>query len=347
MKVILLKLILFLQLLKEKRTEDLVLFTRINMTVPSKIEMFHNRLAKVFRHLQKQAKRQGVTCYRVYDKDIPEYPLSVDLYEGRIYVSEYQRNHGLTEEEHENWLDESVRELENLFEIPRESIFVKSRQRKAGRLGQYQKTDDAGEFFVVHENGLKFRVNLSDYLDTGLFLDHRVTREMVREESKNKAVLNLFAYTGAFSVYAASGGASKVITVDLSNTYLNWAQLNMELNGFNDKHKYEFVAADVKQYLSDLREETFDLVVMDPPTFSNSKKMKDDFLDIQRDHVLMINQTLNAMKKGGILYFSTNFTKFQMEVDAIKAPTVKEITRQTIPFDFAGKLKRYCWKIIK
>ena len=317
MKVILLKLILFLQLLKEKRTEDLVLFTRINMTVPSKIEMFHNRLAKVFRHLQKQAKRQGVTCYRVYDKDIPEYPLSVDLYEGRIYVSEYQRNHGLTEEEHENWLDESVRELENLFEIPRESIFVKS------------------------------RVNLSDYLDTGLFLDHRVTREMVREESKNKAVLNLFAYTGAFSVYAASGGASKVITVDLSNTYLNWAQLNMELNGFNDKHKYEFVAADVKQYLSDLREETFDLVVMDPPTFSNSKKMKDDFLDIQRDHVLMINQTLNAMKKGGILYFSTNFTKFQMEVDAIKAPTVKEITRQTIPFDFAGKLKRYCWKIIK
>ncbi|PWU04142.1 MAG: SAM-dependent methyltransferase [Bacteroidetes bacterium] len=309
--------------------------------------MFHNRLSKVLRHLQKQAKRQGITCYRIYDKDIPEFPLSIDLYEGKIYVSEYQRNHGLSDEEHEAWLDASVQELEKLFETPRENIFVKSRQRKAGRLGQYQKTDDAGDFFIVHENGLKFRVNLSDYLDTGLFLDHRITREMVRAESKDKTVLNLFAYTGAFSVYAASGKARKVVTVDLSNTYLNWAKANMAINGFTDKQKYEYEAADVKQYLKVLKPDIFDLVVMDPPTFSNSKKMGDDFLDIKRDHVSLINETLRAMKKGGVLYFSTNFTKFQMEVDAIRTTTIKDITRQTIPFDFAGKLKRYCWKITK
>lgn len=199
----------------------------------------------------------------------------------------------------------------------------------------------------MEENGLKFIVNLSDYLDTGLFLDHRDTRKIVREKAAGKKVLNLFAYTGSFSVYAAAGSADEVVTVDLSNTYLKWAERNLALNGFIDKSKYRYDAADVKQYLKTLQPGYFDLVVMDPPTFSNSKKMKDDFLDIQRDHVELINDSLSAMKSGGILYFSNNYRKFELDTDKIKAASIKDITKATTPFDFEGRLNRVCFEIVK
>ena len=305
--------------------------------------MFRNRLTKVFRHLSKTARRLGVTCYRIYDHDLPEFPFSIEIYDEKVYVAEYKRRHNLSDEAYEIWMSESVKIIAEVLHIPAEHIFIKLRQRKPGRQGQYQKTDATKNEFIVHENGLKFIVNLNDYLDTGLFLDHRITRKMVMEESRGRRILNLFAYTGSFSVYAAAGGASTVTTVDLSKTYLEWAKRNLELNGFNGL-QYEYVHADVVQYLKKLPANSYEIIVMDPPTFSNSKRME-EFMDIQKDHVELINDCLNALTEGGTLYFSTNFTKFELGQSALNASVIKDITKTTTPFDFEGKLKRWCYKI--
>lgn len=307
--------------------------------------MFSNRLEKVYRHLSKQARRQGIVCYRVYDHDLPEFPFILELYEDKLYVSEYRRRHGLSDEEHEQWLAECTRIMSEVLAVLPENIFLKIRQRKAGRMGQYQKLEEERSEFIVHEGGLKFIVNLSDYLDTGLFLDHRITRAMVRDMSKGKKMLNLFAYTGSFSVYAASGGASQIVTVDLSKTYLHCAEKNMEINFGKEVH-HQIVHADVKQYLKTLPADQFDLMVMDPPTFSNSKRM-DDFLDIQRDHVELINDCMHGLSADGVLIFSTNFTKFVIDKEKIRATAIRDITRQTTAFDFEGKLKRQCFEIKK
>jgi 23S rRNA (cytosine1962-C5)-methyltransferase len=307
--------------------------------------MFRNRLTKVFRHLHKQAKRLGVTCYRVYDHDLPEFPLCIEFYGDQLYIAEYKRRHNMTEDEHDQWMEETIAVISEVLGVVKENIHLKLRQRKPGRLGQYQKLDAAQHEFVVQENGLDFFVNLTDYLDTGLFLDHRVTRSMVREQSLNKKVLNLFAYTGSFSVYAAAGGAAETMTVDLSKTYLKWAERNMQLNGFEDG-RHQFIHADVKQFLSTLAPGSFDIIVMDPPTFSNSQRMK-DFLDIQQDHVTLINQCMQALSPDGILYFSTNSRKFVIDQPSIHATSVKDITKATMPFDFEGRLFRWCFKIQK
>ena len=316
------------------------------MTEEEKMQMFRNRLARVFRHLGKQAKRQGIGCYRLYDRDLPEFPLIIDVYEGNIYLSEYQARHNLTEEQHEIWLNESLQAIATVTQVAGDNIYLKQRKRKTDRQDQYQKTGEEMAFFTVKEAGLLFKVNLSDYLDTGLFLDHRITRSMVRDQAKNKKVLNLFCYTASFSVYAAAGGALSVVSVDLSNTYLSWAADNFKLNALEDAAKYRFVHADVLQYLDELEPGTFDMVILDPPTFSNSKRMK-DFLDIQRDHSSLINKCLRVMMPGGILYFSTNFTKFQLSAGEIAASSITDITKLTTPFDFEGKLRRWCFKIIK
>lgn len=316
-----------------------------------KLEMFTNRLAKVFKHIGKQAKRLGVSCFRVYDHDLPEFPFCIEFYGDKLYVAEYKRKHGMSDEEHDEWMEKSLEVICEVLSVEKENIFLKLRQRKPGRLGQYQKFDAVQHEFVVEENGLKFIVNLSDYLDTGLFLDHRLTRQKIREEAKDKKVLNLFAYTGSFSVYAAAGGASEVVTVDLSKTYLSWAEKNFELNRFHVNKTSstvggKFIHADVLQYLKELPADQFDLVVMDPPTFSNSKRM-DDFLDIQRDHSSLINDCLRTLKHGGILYFSTNFRKFVLDKEKINTDSIKDITKATTPFDFEGKLFRYCFRIVK
>lgn len=310
-----------------------------------KFLMFRNRLEKVYRHLGKQAKRQGISCFRFYDHDLPEFPFIIENYEGRLYVSEYKRRHGLSEEEHHQWLTECLRILGSVTGISRDLIFTKLRQRNDHRESQYQKLAEEKSEFVVEENGLKFMVNLSDYLDTGLFLDHRVTRQMVREEAKDKRVLNLFCYTGSFSVYAAAGGATAVVSVDLSKTYLTWAEKNMQLN-FPAYANHQVVHADVLQYLKTLSPGSFDLIILDPPTFSNSKRME-DVLDIQRDHVRLIHDCLPALSPGGVLYFSTNYTQFVLDAANIMAASVKDITKATTPFDFAGKLKRPCFQILK
>jgi 23S rRNA (cytosine1962-C5)-methyltransferase len=314
--------------------------------IGEKFIMFQNRLAKVYRHLSKQAKRMGISCYRVYDHDLPEFPFCIERYGDKIYMAEYKRRHGMTGDEHDHWMEQSVAIVCETLSVPKEDIFLKLRQRKPGRLGQYQKYGAAQSEFIVEEGGLRFLVNLGDYLDTGLFLDHRITRSMVMEQSGGQKVLNLFAYTGSFSVYAAAGKAAEVVTVDLSKTYLKWAERNMQLNDFNDAAKYKFVYADVKQYLKTLPEAFYDIIVMDPPTFSNSQRME-DILDTQRDHADLINDCLKGLKPGGQLYFSTNNRKFVLEADRIKADSVKDITKATIPFDFEGKLFRWCYKIRK
>ncbi|WP_291950821.1 class I SAM-dependent methyltransferase [Chitinophaga sp.] len=311
----------------------------------NKLQMFENRLTKVYRHISKLARRQNITCYRVYDDDIPEFPFSIEIYEDYVYIAEYNRKHGMEEDAHEAWLDSCLELISKVLDVAPSKIWVKQRQRKENRQSQYEKLSTESHEMIAHEAGLNFKVNLSDYLDTGLFLDHRITRGMVRDEAKDKKVLNLFCYTGSFSVYAAAGGASQVTSVDLSKTYLAWAEENFRINDI-DTSKHEFVHADVLQYLDTLKINTFDLVVIDPPTFSNSKRMK-EFLDIQRDHVVMLNKVLLATKKGGVIYFSTNYRRFVMESDQIEASSIKDITAQTLPFDFQQKMIRYCYKIIK
>lgn len=311
-----------------------------------KFLMFRNRLEKVYRHLGKRARKAGISCYRLYDHDLPEFPFAIEFYGEKLYVAEYRRNHGMTEEEYASWLETSINLISEVLGIPREDIFLKLRQRKAGRLGQYQKYDEQKNEFTVEENGLKFIVNLSDYLDTGLFLDHRITRQMVREASSGKDVLNLFAYTGSFSVYAAAGGAKSVTTVDLSRTYLDWARRNLQLNGFIDTSRYACLQADVMEFLRSIKPASCDLIIMDPPTFSNSKRME-HFLDIQRDHAEMINHCLVGLRDQGILYFSTNSRRFQLESEKIKSSSIRDITKSTTPFDFEGRLFRWCYKIEK
>lgn len=310
-----------------------------------KFLMFRNRLEKVFKHRSKLARRQEIHCYRLYDRDLPEFPLIIEVYGDAVYVAEYRADHSLSEEAFAAWLENSLQVVSEVTGIARPMIFCKRRERKTDRQGQYQKLSSQGEEVVVAEGGLKFLVNLHDYLDTGLFLDHRLTRDMVRKESKGKRLLNLFCYTGSFTVYAADGGASSSVSIDLSNTYIQWAQRNLELNGLaGEQHRY--IKGDVLQVLPGLKDASFDLVVLDPPSFSNSKMMK-DFLDIQADHVELINLCLKKMTPGGTLYFSTNLRTFRLEAEALRASTVKDITRATTPFDFEGKLLRWCFKITK
>lgn len=311
-----------------------------------KFQMFENRLAKVLKHLRKTAKRQGITCFRLYDRDLPEFPLIIELYEQKVYVAEYQSQHGMDDDAYDAWLQQSQEVIAKVLEVPEEDLYLRTRQRKKDRQSQYEKLDFSKEEFTVQEDGLKFKVNLSDYLDSGLFLDHRTTRHMVREESQDKHVLNLFCYTGSFSVYAAAGGAASVTSIDLSKTYLQWAEDNLKLNNMFDPAKHHYIHADVLQHLDELKMNTYDLVILDPPTFSNSKRMK-DFLDIQRDHVEIVNKVLMAMKKDGVMYFSNNLRRFELDEPAINASSIKNITAQTTPFDFQGKLLRHCFRIIK
>jgi len=315
---------------------------------PEKLQMFENRLLKNYKHRIKQAKRQNITCWRLYDHDLPEYPICVEIYEDYIYIAEYNRRHALTDEAHAIWLSDTKTIIAAITGIAIDNMYLRVRKRMDHKEEQYEKDEAVPEakIITVQENGLKFLVNLTDYLDTGLFLDHRITRQMVQAESKDTEFLNLFSYTSSFSVYAATAGAKNVTSVDLSKTYLSWSEENFAINNLKNIIAYQFVHADVKQYLKTLPSNKYDLVVMDPPTFSNSKRMK-SVLDIQIDHVELINDVLRAMKPGGILYFSTNYSKFILEQEKINTDKIKDITKATTPFDFEGRLKRWCYKIIK
>ena len=312
----------------------------------SKLTMFQNRLQKMWKHYSKPARKQNVFCFRFYDHDLPEFPFAIDFYDGVIHASEYKRRHGMEEEEHEQWLEECRKIIAEVTEVEVENVYVKTRQRKEGRQGQYEKLGENKVEKIVRESDLKFIINLTDYLDTGLFLDHRITRAKVREEAKGMKVLNLFCYTGSFSVYAAAGGASSVTSVDLSKTYINWAKRNMQFNKLYDDEKHEFVQGDVLEVINELPNNYYDLIVCDPPTFSNSKRMEETF-DVQRDHVVLLKKLLKATKEEGKIYFSNNYHKFQIDRDAIPAFDIKDITGATTPFDFQGRLNRSCFLLTK
>jgi 23S rRNA (cytosine1962-C5)-methyltransferase len=281
----------------------------------------------------------------VYDIDLPEFPFIIDVYKDMIYVAEYKSKHKLSEEDYDTWLNTSLEIIQEVFEVEKENVFLKLRERQKGEQ-QYAKLNKEKKELIVDENGLSFIVNLSDYLDTGLFLDHRLTRQKVKEIAKDKSVLNLFSYTGSFTVYAASGGANKITTVDLSKTYINWAKRNLTYNKLYDDTKHEFLQTDVLQYLKTVEPKSYDLIILDPPTFSNSKRME-DILDIQRDHVTIINQCLDILADNGILIFSTNYRNFILDIEKLATQKIEDITKQTTPFDFEGKLKRKCYWIEK
>jgi 23S rRNA (cytosine1962-C5)-methyltransferase len=308
------------------------------------ITIFSNRLQKNFRHWSKWAKRRGISCYRIYDRDVPEFPVALDLYEKRAHLQEFDTGWQIGEEDHARWVEGVRMATSEVLELPLSSIVFKRRRRQRG-LAQYEKTGARGDDFIVHEGGHRFIVNLEEYLDTGLFLDHRNTRRMVQEKAAGRRFLNLFAYTGSFTVYAAAGGAVRSTTVDLSNTYQDWARRNFELNSM-DLERHELVRADVFGFLDDevKRSERYGLIVMDPPSFSNSKKMS-GVLDVQRDHVQLINQCLKLLTENGELFFSSNLRSFQLEEAALETRHVKEISGQTVPEDFRNKKTHRCWLI--
>ena len=307
--------------------------------------MFANRLTKNARHLRKWPSR-GITCYRLYDRDIPEIPLAVDLYEDRLHIAEYDRPHDRTLAQQADWLDAMVQAASLAMGISPDSAFLKQRRRQRGT-DQYNRFANSRSVTDVQEGGLTFRVNLSDYLDTGLFLDHRQTRDMVRNDAEGKRVLNLFAYTGAFTVYAAAGGATSTTTVDLSRTYLDWTAQNLRLNGYAEGPDHQLVRADALTFLHDHAPGAkYDLAIVDPPTFSNSKRLPEDF-DVQHDHVELLQRLSPLMSPRGIIYFSTNFRRFRLDDNATKGMIVREISKQTIPPDFRNKRIHRCWRLIK
>jgi 23S rRNA (cytosine1962-C5)-methyltransferase len=309
-----------------------------------KLLAFENRLRKVWKHYSKIAKKQDIRCFRFYDHDLPEAPFAIEWFNGVVHAAEYKRRHGMEDEEYEQWLESARGIIAGVLEIEKAEVFMKMRQRKAGRQGQYEKFAEQREERIVPEGGLNFIINLTDYLDTGLFLDHRITRGMVRDEAKGLRVLNLFCYTGSFSVYAADGGATEVTSVDMSRTYINWAKRNMQYNKKYNPDEHDFIQDDVLEWIHSVPKDRYDLIVCDPPTFSNSKRMEGEW-DVQRDHVMLLKTLLKIVTDGGKIYFSNNYRGFVMDRDAIPATVVKDITSATTPFDFAGKLHRSCFLI--
>ena len=382
-------------------------------------ELFSNRLKKKYKELRKQMRKNRVSCYRLYDRDIPEVPVSLDLYEflpdgidsvleaARFIAAQnerlsandpaiekeikertwavlylYERPYEKADEEETLWLDAMANAASGILGIDISHIIKKSRGHKSHKNNeQYQKfpetdlqiksEDDIAEDSLTGlsgqsitgltiEQGQLFRLDLTSYLDTGLFFDHRPLRANVRDTCSKKRVLNLFCYTGSFSVYAAQGNARYVESVDLSNTYLSWAKDNMKMNGFTDKNRYIYTRADCMRFLQEKAvsaksgtlapEELYDIIILDPPTFSNSKATT-DVLDINRDWPQLVKDCLNILAPGGTLYFSTNSERLKFDLGKIPPKTAagksfdcKEITAQTIPADFAGKKPHKVWE---
>jgi len=299
-------------------------------------QMFANRLRKNLQRLDPWAERENIDCFRVYDADMPEYAFAIDLY-GRgsrhVYVQEYAPPSTVDQESARDRRREALAVLPEVLAVPLPHVHSRVRKPQKGS-EQYEKHEAKAERHAVQEGGLKFWVNFRDYLDTGLFLDHRIVRALLRDWAQGADFLNLFCYTGSATVYAAAGGARSSTSVDLSNTYLDWAHENLLLNGFGGAN-HELHRADCLQWLEEQepRGARFDLIFVDPPTFSNSKRM-DGVLDVQRDHVGMIRRSLKLLRPSGRLVFSTNYTRFKLDVQALADLSVEDISARTIPKDF-------------
>ncbi|MBS7311603.1 MAG: class I SAM-dependent methyltransferase [Treponema sp.] len=363
--------------------------------------LFSNRLKRKIKELKKWARKNKISCYRIYDRDIPEIPVSLDLYEflpdhiqnkieaakytsfvaerisqndptvqGELVLNTYaviylyERPYEKDEKEEEFWFDQMAKTAAEVLNIPFSHIVIKERKRQRGT-NQYEKDEEKESIYSIkgltQECGELFNIDLTSYLDTGLFFDHRPLRSIVRETASKKSVLNLFCYTGSFSVYAAEGGAKKVESVDLSNTYLTIAKNNMDLNGFSDKNAYIYTRQDVIEFLKEkavkakageLKEdEYYDMIILDPPTFSNSKNTY-NVLDINKDWPKLCKDCLNILAPGGILYFSTNSTKLSFDKSLLPQATVKnkvimitDMTESSIPKDFEGTKCHKLWEL--
>ncbi|GFO71059.1 23S rRNA (guanine2445-N2)-methyltransferase/23S rRNA (guanine2069-N7)-methyltransferase [Bathymodiolus japonicus methanotrophic gill symbiont] len=321
-----------------------------NRTADPNADMFANRLQKNIKKTAKWLKRNNIHCYRIYDADLPEYAIAIDVYQGAktwLNVQEYQAPKSISQEKAMLRLSSAVNEIARIFALPKEQIYLKTRSKQKG-MDQYEKLASQGTFETIEEHGALLHVNFEDYLDTGLFLDHRPLRLKIQQQAKNKHFLNLFAYTGTASVHAAIGGAITTTTVDMSKTYLDWAQRNMALN--NSQSDNRFIRADCMEWLKSAAnksqpDQLYDLIFLDPPTFSNSKRMENN-LSIQEDHVALISHATKSLSTDGILYFSTNFRRFKLDMPSLAHLHITDISAQTIPEDFSRSHRiHYCWEI--
>ncbi len=318
---------------------------------PAALAAFANRLAKNSRHWSKWARRRKLGAFRVYDRDVPEFPFAIDCYipedtalTMRVHLQEIDTGWQQDEAEHDAWRAAVRETVATALALPSSSIIAKMRAKRRGR-EQHAKTGAAGNEFVICESGLRFLVNLEAYLDTGLFPDHRALRALVRDCAAGRRMLNLFAYTGSFTVYAAAGGAVASETVDLSNTYLEGAARNFALNGV-DPQQHALIRSDVRTWLDGARaaKRRYDLIVLDPPAFSNSKAM-DNELDIQRDHAALMNATRALLAPGGELFFSTNLRTFKLDPLLAADPACEDITARTLPEDFRDRRIHHAFRV--
>ncbi|MCW5198400.1 class I SAM-dependent methyltransferase, partial [Desulfobulbus sp. F3] len=300
---------------------------------------FSNRLRKNCQSLFPWAKENGITCFRVYDADIPEFNVAIDLYEQWAHVQEYAAPASVASEMAKDRFNQALQVIRHLLQIPHSQIFIKSRERQHGA-NQYQKEGEIGRLNEVREGGCHFLINFTDYLDTGLFLDHRKTRAKIFDLAQGRAFLNLFAYTGSATVYAAAGGASLTKTVDLSEKYLLRAQANLSLNGYGGS-LHQFAEADCMSWLRACREK-YGLIFVDPPTFANSRH-KNLVFDVQKDHLELLRLAMQRLTQDGTLIFSTNSRKFKLDETLAEEFMVREITASTVPRDFADSRPHRCW----
>ncbi|MCS3904246.1 23S rRNA (guanine2445-N2)-methyltransferase / 23S rRNA (guanine2069-N7)-methyltransferase [Methylohalomonas lacus] len=307
---------------------------------------FSNRLRKNIKRLGRWARHEGIDCYRVYDADLPEYNLAIDIYDGdrrHVHLQEFEAPASVDERKAQARLNAALAVIMELLEVGSDAVYFKQRRRQRGGT-QYEKLAAGGHQHIVSETGNRFLVNFSDYLDTGLFLDHRPVRRYIQQRAQGRRFLNLFAYTGTATVCAVRGGAPSSVTVDMSKTYLDWAQRNLLLNELADR-RHEYVQADVLQWLRDNRQRQFDLIFLDPPTFSRSKRMQGS-LDVQRDHVHLIHGCMNLLAAQGELLFSTNLRQFRIDQAGLAQYHIEDISQQTIPEDFARNPRIHkCFRI--
>ncbi len=304
---------------------------------------FKNCIRKKYRHIRKWARRAETNCFRIYNHEIHQYPVDIDFYAGRFCI------HYLSRERDDKELPEDLRlevtkVLQELFGIAEGLIFWRTRFKRK-KTEQYEKVSATEDFFVALEYGVKFKINLLDYLDTGLFLDHRETRKLVASLAKNKRILNLFAYTCSFSIHAAVAGALFTKSVDMSNTYLAWGKDNLVLNSLSLENN-QLVRADCLKFLDEeiRAQEKYDIIIIDPPTISRSKKM-DHMFDIQEDYSTLIFKALKLLAKDGVIFFSTNSRKFTFDQSLFNTCSIQEISHKTLPIDFSDPKIHRCWKI--
>ena len=329
---------------EQSAVENALEFDRTSSVSSDVAVDFANRLQKNIKKIEKWAKQQGLDAYRLYDADLPEYNLAVDRYADHIVVQEYAAPKNIDENKARQRLLDAVNATLNVTGIETNKLILKVRQKQKGT-NQYEKLANKGEYFYVNEYGAKLWVNLTDYLDTGLFLDHRLTRKMLGEMAQGKDFLNLFAYTGSATVHAALGKAKSTTTVDMSNTYLNWAEQNLLLNDIEGK-QHKLIQADCLQWLEKC-DRQFDLIFVDPPTFSNSKRMEDSW-DVQRDHIKLMTNLKRILRPNGTIVFSNNKRGFKMDFAKLEelGLSAVEISHKTLPLDFErNKQIHNCWLV--